>query len=209
MLWPSSPESLPKPFGKRLEIGVQHDVRRAQRRGAQEHDLREVVGLLAASWHRARARRSPALVVVVDELVDDLVGQQRHVAGALGRRQRGRDAAEVAAERTAADAQVARLAGAALRALVVRERRGEIGAAADDELAAELVVEALLEIDFDAVEIVRRQEFAVGQLREALDTAADAREDFRLVVPGRDFVVGDRPGNADAFFARWPRNPAD
>jgi hypothetical protein len=41
----------------------------------------------------------------------------------------------------------------------VREWRGEIGDAADDELSAELLGEPLLEIDFDAVEIEGRQEF--------------------------------------------------
>ena len=171
-----------------------------ERRGAQEHDLGEVVGLLAGFGIEHAHARGAALVVVVDDLVDDLVRQQRHVAGALGRGQRGRDAAEISAVRTAADAQVARLAGAALRALVVRERRGEVGAAADDELAAELFVEALLEIDFDAVEIVRREEFAVGQLRQPFDAAADAREDFRLVVPRRDLVVAHGPRNAHALF---------
>ena len=47
---------------------------------------------------------------------------------------------------------------------------------------------------------MRRKKLAVGQLTETFDAAADAREDFRLVVPRRDFVVGDRPGNAHALF---------
>ena len=72
--------------------------------------------------------------------------------------------------------------------------------AADDELAAQFFVEAFLEIDFDAIEIVRRKKLAVGQLRQTFDAAADAREDFDLVVPRRDLVVGHRPGNAHALF---------
>jgi hypothetical protein len=142
----------------------------------------------------------PALVVVVDELVGDLVGEQRHVAGAFGRRQRRRHAAEVAAVGTATDAEIAVLAGAALRAFLVRERRGEIGGAPDDELAADLLRDALLEVELDAVELHGRQEFSIGQRRNTFLTAADARESFHVVVPRRDLVVAHRPRDADPLF---------
>ena len=78
--------------------------------------------------------------------------------------------------------------------------RGEIGGAADDELAPEPGIEALLEVHLDAVEIHGRQELAIGELRHALDAAADAREDFRLVVPRRDFFITHRPGDGHALF---------
>ncbi len=143
---------------------VQHDVRRAERRRAHENDLGEVVGLRAGVRIEHAHAGGPALVVVVDELVDDLVRQQRHVAGALGRGQRRRDAAEVAAVRTAADAQLRDWQVPRCGLSLCVSGAGEIGGAADDELATELVGEPLLEIDLDAVEI----DAAAGICRQAV-----------------------------------------
>ena len=50
----------------------------------------------------------------------------------------------------------------------------------------------------DAVQRHRRQELAVGQLRQALPAAADAGEALDVVVPRRDVLVADRPVDGDA-----------
>ena len=50
----------------------------------------------------------------------------------------------------------------------------------------------------DAVHFHRRQELAVGQLRQAFVLAADADETLDVVVPGRDVLVADRPVDGDA-----------
>ncbi len=119
---------------------------------------------------------------------------QRHVAGLLRCRQRARVAAEVGAERTTANALIAALTHAALRA--VRQRRGHVRDAPDREAASELLFHRLLEMQLDAIELHRRLKLAVGELRQAFRLAAHADERLHVVVPGRDIRVADRPIDA-------------
>ena len=58
--------------------------------------------------------------------------------------------------------------------------------------------DALLHLLLEAVHRHRRQELAVGQLRQALAAAADAGEALDVVVPRRDVLVADRPVDGDA-----------
>ena len=57
---------------------------------------------------------------------------------------------------------------------------------------------ACLQMSLDAVELHRRQELAVGQLRQAFGAAAHADEALDVVVPRRDLGVADRPVDGDA-----------
>ena len=151
-----------------------------------------LVGLRVQHAHAGRAPRA----VVVDQLVHDRIRPQRHVAGRFGGGQRARIAAEVRAVRTAANAQVAVLARASLR--TVRKRSRQMRDAADRELALELVRHRLLQMSLDAVEVHRRQELAVGQLRQSFGAAAHADEALDMVVPRRELGVTDRPVDRDA-----------
>src|SRR5262249_50839583 len=45
-----------------------------------------------------------------------------------------------------------------------------------------------------------RQEFSIGQLRQALSLAADAGEFLHVVVPRRDIGIANRPIHRDAVF---------
>src|SRR6185369_17440699 len=112
-------------------------------------------------------------------------------------RQRARVAAEVSTVRTAANTEIAVLTRASLR--TVRQGRGQVGDAADRQPALELLRHRLLQMSLDAVQVHRRQEFAVGQLRQVLGATADADEAFDVLVPRRELGIANRPvdGNAD------------
>ena len=69
--------------------------------------------------------------------------------------------------------------------------------AADRQLALELLRHRLLQVSLDAVQIHRRQELAVGQLRQPFGAAAHADEALDLVVPRRELGVADRPVDCD------------
>ena len=127
----------------------------------------------------------------------DRIGNECHVAGALGGRQRAGIAAEVGAEGTAADAQVAILTGTALRA--VRERRGQVGRSPDGERAAESVRQHAPQALLHAIELHRRQKLPVRKLRQILGLTADADEALDMIVPGREIVIADRPVDRDAL----------
>ena len=64
--------------------------------------------------------------------------------------------------------------------------------------AAERLRDALLHLALEAVHLHRRQELAVGQLRQAVAAAADAGKALDVVVPRRDVRVADRPVDGDA-----------
>ena len=171
-------------------------VERERGRTQEDHlgvELEMLVGLGVDHAHAGRAR----CAVVVDHFVHDRIRPQRHVARRFGGGQRARVATEVRTVRTAANAEVAVLARAPLR--TVRERRGEVRDAADRHLALELLGHRLLQMSLDAVEIHRRQELAVRQLRQVLGTAAHADEAFDVVVPRRDLGVAHRPVDRDAI----------
>src|SRR5205814_1425529 len=121
---------------------------------------------------------------------------EHHVAGAFGGRQRAGIAAEVGAKGTAADAQVAVLAGAALR--TVCERRGQVGRSPDGEGAAESVRQHAPQALLHAIELHRRQKLPVRELRQILGLTADADEALDMIVPGGEIVIADRPDHRDA-----------
>src|SRR6185436_17465026 len=113
-----------------------------------------------------------------------------------------RVAAEVGAVRATADAEVAVLTRASLRA--VRERRGQVCDAADRQLALELVRHRLLQMSLDAIELHGRQEFAIGELWQSLRAAADADEALDVVVPRRDLGIAHRPVDSDSVLCVRP-----
>ena len=187
-------ETVRKPAGD----GIHQDLRGTERGRAQEDHLGVEFHLLVRFRIQHTHAAGPVVLRVMDELVDDRIGPQRHVSGFLRRRKRAGVAAEVSPERTAAPAQIAVLAGAALRA--VRERRGEIRGPADGERAAHFVGERLLQVQLDAIQLHRRQEFAVRQLLVAFRLAAHADETLHVVVPRRELLVADGPVHGDTFF---------
>ena len=183
-------EAVGEPLGDR----VLQDERRRDRRRAEEDDAGEVLGrLLGLGVDDAHAGGAPGLRIV-DDLGDDRERAERQPLRRVGGRQGRRVAAEVGAERTAADAAVAVLAVAA--AVV---RLGQVGDPPDGHrAAAERLRDPALDLLFQAVHRHRRQVDAVGQLRQPVARAADAGEALDVLVPGRDVRVADRPVDAEA-----------
>ena len=134
-------------------------------------------------------------VFIVDDFTHDRERPEREITRGVGGGKRRSIAAEIGAVRAAADAAVAVLAG---RAAVVG--LGEIGDATDDDRAtAKGRGHAALHVFFKAVHLHRWQELSIGQMRQAFETAADAGEFLRVIIPRRDVRVADRPIHRDAF----------
>src|SRR2546430_17021182 len=92
---------------------AQQDLRGAERRGAQEDEPPEVLARgLGVRVDHAHARGA-VRPLVIDDAVDDRVGDERQPPRVAGRGERRAEAREVTPEAAAARALVARLAGAA------------------------------------------------------------------------------------------------
>ena len=140
--------------------GVQHDARGLQRRGAQDDDLAGRLALAARQpVHVADAGALPFRVG--RDVADDGVRNERQPPRGGRRRQRAVRAAVVRAGPAAAPAGAAVVAG---RAAVQRARQHR--RAADGQRAPEAVRHRLLEDLLAAGERHRRQELAVGELRQ-------------------------------------------
>ena len=132
--------------------------------------------------------------------MDDGIGNDGQVAGALGGRQRARQAGVIAADRAAAFAKRAGLASAATKLLVMRFGLAEIGGAPRNDLAArKRLLDCRLEHQLAIVEPESRQKFAIGQLRQALFRACDTDELLDVAIPRREIVIADRPVAAVAI----------
>ena len=191
---PSRPLSLPSPCGKRARGRVEQDQHRVQRRRVHEDDagviLADRMGVRVDHAHAGRASRA----LVVNDGMHDGVGPQRHVAGLRRPRQRRGVRAEVAAERAAAHAQVARLAGAASLLQMDRVRLRQMRPPALHDVAIAVVrAHRVAQVLLDAVEVERRQVLAVGHRLDPVAVAAHADEALDVRVPRRDVVVADRP----------------
>src|SRR5208282_1405518 len=74
------------------------------------------------------------------------------------------------------------------------------GAPNGHDAVVEMFGERGADVLLDARHFHRREEFSVGQLRQALSLAADASELFDVVVPRGDVRIADRPIYGDSFF---------
>ena len=83
-------------------------------------------------------------------------------------------------------------------AAVVRLR--EIRHTSDEHrTAVERLGDAALHLFLEAVHLHRRQELAIGELRQTVARTADSREALDVVVPRNQFVIANRPIHADAL----------
>src|SRR5213083_1019067 len=190
-LWPTSPLELASPLEARA-LRVQQDLRGAERRGAEKHDPAEILTRrLGVRIDHAHARRSvPALVV--DDAVDDCVGDDGETPRQPRRRERRRETREVAAETATAGALIAGLAGPAAQ-MRLREVRDARDRHAPSRKGA---LDAPLHHALGAVHLPRRQKLAVGEMAEAQLLSAHAHEALHVRVPGRELAVADRPIDA-------------
>src|SRR5207247_4514702 len=175
---------------------IEQDARRLECRGAEEDDAPpELERVLRLAVDHANARRL-ARLRIVDDAVYDAPGPQRQPARLAGRRERGVHAREVRPRDAAAVTGAAVMTGRPAAVIL-----GEHGRASDrqDPLTPEALRHPVFDDLLRTVELHRRQEFAVGKLRQAFRLARDPDELLHVVVPGRDVGVADRPVDADAF----------
>src|SRR3989344_3133042 len=179
--------------------GVQHDPRRAQRRGAEEDDAGVELDLLAAGLVQHPHAVGPLALGIEDQRGDDRASADLEVARALGGDQGRGVRAEIGPKWAAADAEVPMLALAAAEGDLLLGGGGQVRGAADGDATAQALLDAGLEDLLDAVHLHRRLELSVGALGVALRPAADADEPLDAVVPGGEVGVPDGPVHRDAF----------
>src|SRR3989442_2751713 len=181
--------------GEARPLGVEQDARRFECRGTQKHDARaELERLVGLPVDDAHARR-PVTLLVVDDAVNDTVGPEREPPRGARHRQRHADAVEVGVGDAAA---LARAAVVTRRASPVRCREDRHPADGDDALGGEALRDPVPDDLLGAVERHRREEFPVGQLRQAERLAADPDELLDVIVPRRDVGIADRPIHPEA-----------
>jgi len=140
-----------------------------------------------------------AFGLIVDDGVDDAKRLEGQFACATGPGDGGGIGAKVAAEGAAAFAHVPGLT--LTPALLKMDGLGfcKVGAASDDNRPVGVSgVDAVADMRFDTIHFPGWQEFAVGQVDEAVLIAADADEPFDMAIPGRQVIVTDGPGWGDA-----------
>ena len=194
---------MPSPLRESRRGRVEQDQHRVERRRGHEDDAGAILAdRMCLRVDHAHAGRA-VLALIVNDRMHDGVGAQCHVAGLRRPRERRGVRGEVGAERAAAPAQVARAAGAA--SLLQMDRLGlrQMSPSAAHHVAiavvsADLVAHVLL----DAVEVERRQEFAVGHRLDSVAGAAHADEALDVRVPRSDVLVADRPADPVAMTLR-------
>ena len=183
-----------------VALRVEHDPGGRERRCVEEDHLGEVFRHLAGVAVLHAHARGLVGLGVENHFGDDRVRRQRHVAGMVGGDQGCSVRREVGAERAAAHAKVARLAGAAADLDLLVGRLGQVGGAAHrDASLGEFALDLPLERLLDDVEFHRRLEHAIRQLRQTLIRTADTHPAFDMVVPGGEVGIADRPVDADPF----------
>ena len=203
-LWPSSPLSLPSPFGKRAERVLSSNAVEFSAEAHRNTTLREILGGLA----RVRVDDAHAghaiLAFVVDQRMHHGIRLQREIARGRRGRQRHAVRGKIRAERTAARALIASLARSAAIVLAGQHRRG----AADElALAAELRRHVAADVFLERIHLERRLQDLLRQLRKSGVLAARADETLDVFVPGRDVGVADGPVDAHALALVGRRNP--
>ena len=185
------PARVGQPVGVPGRARVQHDAGRLERGRAEHHEP-----ALDLPVRTARAvdivDAGAAAVITREDVAHHRIRHQGEPAG--GRRGRQR----------AVRAAVVRPGDAATRAgtaVVTRgtpvQRLREHGGASDGQHPPEPVGDRLLQNLFTAGQRHRRQELAVGQLRQVLRLTADTDESFDLVVVRRKLGVAERPVDAE------------
>src|SRR5690606_26518685 len=169
---------------------------RIERRSVQEDDLRFVfirfVGLSVEHFHTGGALG----VFVVQYPRDNAPRTEGQVTRLHGCGKCRRLCAKISSERTPQPAAIAELA-----LFAAFKRAGYVCRATDNHVA--LAVILLLDtrgyVFFHTVQIHRREEVAIRQVRNAIADAADAGELLDIVVPRFDFFITHGPVERDAL----------
>ena len=135
-------------------------------------------------------------LIVHDYVTDDSIADECELAGAGRIRQRDRGAVEVGSRETTA---LALIAIVACRAAVEGNR--EVGAAIGDQLPSELLFNDVLWHKPLRRRDAWGEKFSIGELWQALASAAHTDVFFDFVVIGLEIFVGDRPILAIAVVA--------
>ncbi len=142
---------------------IEHDARRLNRPGAQNHDLAMNLAVLARyGVHVLHAFRFPGLLVE-DDMTDDGIRHERRAPGAFGGWQSRVRAAVVRADRAAAITVAAPVTDGAVAGSVRLRLRGQDSNAPNGQAAVRVahLGDSIPENDLAARQRHRRQEFTV------------------------------------------------
>src|ERR1051326_5403248 len=188
---PSCPLELPSPLENPGVLELRR-IRADSRDEAQTKMIRAWNS--SACSDSAAITRTPGPGLVVDHAVHDAVGPEGHPPGPAGGGQGGADAVEIGVGDAA---PLARTAVVARGAAVVVPGEDRHPADREDPLAVPLLQQLLARHPLGTAHLHRREELAVGKLRQSLRLAADPDELLHVVVPRGDVGVADRPVHRD------------